>query len=57
MRQNTIDEIVKDLKRILNDKKYRKKLDDIKNNWLEISVDKVVSNVLEFFDSLQIVSV
>lgn len=57
MRENTIEDIFKDLKRILNDKRYKKNLDDIKNNWLEIPVDKVVSDVLKFFESLQTISV
>lgn len=57
MRQNTIDDIIKDLKIILHDRRYRRNLDDVNNNWLELPIQLVIDSVLNFFKSLKIVSV
>ncbi len=46
--ENNINDIVKRLKKILHNKNYLKKLNTAKNNWLEVPIDDVAKNVLDF---------
>lgn len=53
MRENNISDIIDNLKIILNNTIFKRSLSDAKNNWLELSVEDVVNNILDFFESLQ----
>lgn len=56
MKENNIEDIVKRLKDIFSDKRFISNLDDAKNNWLEIPVEIVVENILNYFSTLQYIS-
>lgn len=43
--ENNINDIVK---RLIHNKNYLKKLNTAKNNWLEVPIDDVAKNVLDF---------
>ena len=55
MRQEKIEDIVYDLNLILNDRRYNRYLDNVKNNWLNIKSNIVIKSVLSFFESLNVV--
>ena len=57
MRENDINDVVKNLMTILNNKQFQHNLSDARNNWLEIPTEEVIKNVLRYFESLQQVSV
>lgn len=55
MRENSITDVINDLKIVLTNKDYLKKLKSARNNWLEIPTNEVVNNIMMFFESLQFV--
>ena len=38
--------------RILHNKNYLKNLNTAKNNWLELPINDVVNNILDFFETI-----
>lgn len=57
MKENNIDDIIRRLNRILHNRNYLRNLNTAKNNWLELPIDDVVENVLDFFKNMQIIKV
>ena len=55
MRENNTHDIIKNLNITLNNSIFKKSLSDAKNNWLNISVEDVIDNVISYFNSLEIV--
>ena len=53
MRENNTQDIVKSLNITLNNNIFKRNLKDTKNNWLDISVDEVVNNVINYFTYLE----
>ena len=49
MSEKNINDIFKRLNRILHNKNYLKNLNTAKNNWLELPINDVVNNILDFF--------
>ncbi len=47
--------LIKNLNITLNNNIFKKNLSDAKNNWLNISVEDVIDNVISYFNSLEIV--
>ena len=57
MKENNINDICKRLNRILNNKNYLKNLNTAKNNWLELPLNVVIENVLNFFETILFVEI
>ena len=57
MRENNLYDIVKNLKITINNDIFKHNLLDARNNWLKISVDKVINGVIMYFESLETVEV
>lgn len=57
MRENSTHDIVKNLKTILNNNVFKHSLSEAKNNWLNISTDDVINNVISYFSSFESVEV
>lgn len=57
MRESNVSDIVKNLEITLNNNIFKRNLSDVRNNWLDVSVDEVISNVLYYFKSLETVEV
>lgn len=57
MRENNLYDIIKNLKTTINNNIFKHNLLDARNNWLEISVDEVISSVIMYFESLEIITV
>ena len=57
IKQNSMSEINERLESILTDKNFMLKLDNARSNWLEIPVSKVISRVLNYFKSLEKVTI
>ena len=57
MKENNITDIISRLNQILSSKRYLAMLNDPKVNWLNIPIEEVISNVLKYFDNLEVVSV
>ena len=52
MREHTIEDISKRLSSILNNSRFKSRINTANNNWLEISIKEVTDNVLEYFNGL-----
>lgn len=57
MRENNIEDIIKNLNTILNNNIFKQNLSDARNNWLGISADQVFNNVIDYFKFIEIVQV
>ena len=57
MKEKNINEVIKRLEITLNNNIFKDSLKDARNNWLELSVDEVIDNVLDYFKSLETVQV
>lgn len=57
MRENSIKDIIRDLRIVLKNKQYISRLADARNNWLELPVEVVADSVIEYFEKLENVSV
>ena len=55
MRENNIGDIINNLDTILNNNVFKHSLSDARNNWLDISVDQVINNVIDYFKSMETV--
>lgn len=57
MREKNISDIVKKLDMILNNNIFKRSLSSARNNWLEISVDVVINNIIDFLSSLELIEI
>ena len=57
MKENKLDDIIKRLDSIFSEEEYRNNLTNPKVNWLEIPVDHVIKNILEYLLMLDKISV
>ena len=57
MRENSIHDIIKNLDTTFNNNIFKQSLSDAKNNWLNISVEEVINNVIDFFKSMEPITV
>ena len=55
MRENNIGDIINNLDTILNNNVFKHSLSDARNNWLDISVNQVINNVIDYFKSMETV--
>ena len=53
MKENNINDIFERLNKILHNRNYQKNLNTAKNNWLELPIDDVIENVLNFFETIR----
>ena len=53
MRENSINDILSRLQSILTLKMYKKNLEDSKVNWLDVSSDEAIQNILDFIKNLE----
>jgi hypothetical protein len=52
MREHTIEDIIKRLSSILNNSRFKARINTANNNWLEMPVKDVIDNILKYFDEL-----
>lgn len=57
MKENNINDILLRLKQILSSERYYNMLNDPKVNWMNLPINEVITNVLEYFNSLESVEV
>lgn len=50
--QNTLNDVVKRLQEILNNKRFVSRIDNARSNWIEIPVNDVINSVVSYFNSL-----
>mgnify|MGYP003571277045 CR=1 FL=1 len=55
MKENSITDIINRLNEILNSKRYFNMLNDPKVNWINLPINEVVDNILNYFKSLEVV--
>jgi len=53
MRENNIKDVVNRLQMTFNLNAYRNHLSNLKNNWLDITVDDAIMSVLKYIKSLE----
>ena len=56
MRERNLNSIQERLKNIFNNKRFKDRINTANNNWLEIPIDDVVNNVIEYFENLTMVT-
>ena len=52
MRENSIEDINRRLSSILNNSRFKSRINTANNNWLEIPIREVIDNVLSYFEDL-----
>lgn len=57
MDENTIDDIIKRITNVLNNRRYQNMLSMADNNWLEIPTNKVIKSILKYFKNLKKIEV
>ena len=57
MKENNISDIISRLNQILSSKRYLIMLNDPKVNWLNIPIEEVISNIIQYLNNLNVVSV
>lgn len=57
MRENSIADITKNLNITLNNNTFKQSLSDARNNWLNISIEEVINNVIYYFKFMETVGV
>lgn len=57
MKENNIHDIIKNLNHTIKNNVFKQSLSDARNNWLDISVDDVIDNVLDYFRFLESVQI
>ena len=57
MRENSVEDIIKNLTIILNNSVFKHSLSDARNNWLNIPVEDVTDNVIDYFESIETIEV
>ena len=55
--ENSIQDIEKSLKDIFENRRFRSMLDNAKNNWIELPIEEVIGNIIEFLSTLEMVEV
>lgn len=55
--QKTMNDITLRLKIILNNRKFIARLDNARSNWLNIPVNDVIDNVINYFKSIETIGV
>ena len=53
IRENTMRDINLRLARVLNDKRFTSNLNNAKNNWLQLPIDRVIKGILSYFSNLE----
>ena len=56
-RENNIYEIINNLNIILNNNIFKRSLREARNNWLGISIEEVIDNVINYFKSMETVGI
>lgn len=57
IKESSINDVYIFLQKLFNKKRYLENFNNIKNNWLEIPIENVVNGILNFIDSLRIITV
>lgn len=57
MKENNITDIITRLKQILNSERYYKMLNDPKVNWLDLPINEVIENVIEYLSLFETIEV
>ena len=57
MRENNVQDIIKNLNVTLNNNIFKRNLRDARNNWLEMPVNEIVNNIINYFMSIETVAV
>lgn len=57
MRENNIQDIIKNLNITLNNNIFKRNLSDARNNWLGVSAEDVIDNVINYFSLIESVEV
>lgn len=55
--QNTMNDITLRLETILNNKRFIARLDNARSNWINMPVNDVIDNVIDYFKSIETVGV
>lgn len=57
MKENSLNDIIKNLKITINNNIFKHNLSDARNNWLKVPVNEVINNVVIYFEALETVQV
>ena len=57
MEENNISMINNSLENILSNRSFKSMINTAKNNWLELPVEEVIMNILNYLSSLELVEI
>lgn len=57
MEENNISMINNSLENILSNRRFKSMINTAKNNWLELPVEEVMTNILKYLSSLELVDI
>ena len=57
MKENDFESIITRTSLIFKNRRYKSMLSQANNNWLDLPVETVINNILEFLSSLEVVNV
>lgn len=57
MKEKSIEDIIKTLRLVFNNKMFIRNLEDARNNWLGLPVESVVENILDFLEALETITI
>ena len=57
MEENNISMINNSLENILSNRRFKSMINTAKNNWLELPVEEVIMNILNYLSSLELVEI
>ena len=52
MREHTIEDISKRLSSILNNSRFKSRINTANNNWLDMPIEDVTESILDYFEGL-----
>lgn len=55
--EKTISEVKESLLNVLSNKRFKRMINMARNNWLELPIDTVINNIIDFLSSLELIEV
>ena len=55
--EKTINEVKESIGDVLSNNRFKRRINMARNNWLEMPVDDVINNIIDYLSSLELIEV
>ena len=55
--EKTINEVKESIWDVLSNNRFKRRINMARNNWLELSIDVVINNIIDYLSSLELIEV